>query len=223
MVTTPTTTPTTDDPPRGARRPMRWLVVVGGLLSIAGIVALSMTRDSDGPSEPLPIIATVPDFSLTERSGRTVTRSDLLGSPWVIDFFFTSCTGPCPEMTLRMRSLGQTVLDERLGVTLVSLSLDPEIDRPSVLRRYADKYGADPNRWLFLTGEDQAVVHELVKTGFLVGVQRATSEAVLVHATYFLLIDSAGRIRGVYEGLEASSKPRILADLRQLLAERPSS
>lgn len=199
---------------------MRWWLVVGGLVPIAGIVALSMSRDSNPPSGPLPIIAGVPEFSLTERSGRTVTRSDLLGRVWVVDFFFTSCTGPCPELTLRMRSLQKTVFDEELAVTLVSVSLDPEIDRPPVLRRYANKYGADPNRWLFLTGEDQDAVHELVKTGFLVAVQRATREAALVHATYFLLIDSAMRIRGVYEGLEASSKPKILADIRQLLAER---
>jgi len=187
------------------------------------VAAFVLSRGKEIASGPLPVIAQVPEFSFTERSGRTVSRDDLRGHIWVADFFFTSCTGPCPEMTLRMRSLQQSVLDENLPVTLVSVSIDPEYDRPAVLRRYADKYGADPDQWLFLTGDDQDRVHELVKTGFLIAVERATSNTPLIHSTYFLLIDPAGRIRGVYEGLEPSTKRRLLADVRRLIADGAGS
>jgi protein SCO1/2 len=166
-----------------------------------------------------PFAADVPEFTMTERDGRTVTRADLLGKIWIADFFFTSCAGPCPEMALRMRSLQQAIIDQELPVNLVSISLDPEIDRPPVLRRYADRYGADPNRWWFLTGERQEGVHNLVRTGFLQPVAREGEAATIVHSTYFLLIDTKGRIRGYYEGLEPESKRQILADARRLLNE----
>jgi protein SCO1 len=207
-------------------RQVRMLVVPGVLAAGLIVALLGMRAMRDGSrTEPLPVIATIPTFSFMERSGRPVTHDDLAGQVWVADFFFTSCTGPCPEMSLRMRSLQQAVLKNRLNVRLVSVSLDPEIDRPKVLERYAVKYGADPDRWWFLTGEpdSQAKVHELVQTGFLQAVQRATNETPLIHSTYFLLIDGAGRIRGVYEGLDPASNRRILADARWLLTEHAES
>jgi len=195
------------------------LLVFAALLAVAYGVTLVLRSAPSGPAEPLGVIGHVPEFSFTERSGRTITREDMLGRIWVADFFFTSCSGPCPEMSLRMRSLQQEVLADDLPVTLVSVSIDPEYDRPGVLRRYADKYGADSERWLFLTGEDQESVHELVKTGFLIGVERATKTTPLLHSTYFLLIDPAGCIRAAYEGLEPGTKRVLLADIERLLFE----
>lgn len=203
----------------GLSRAVMPILIFGGLLVVAVVVGVLVTQGPGGPSGPLPVIAEVPEFSFTERSGETVTRDDMRGRIWVADFFFTSCSGPCPEMSLRMRSLHQAILSEGLPVTLVSVSIDPEYDRPAVLRRYADKYGADAKRWLFLTGEDQETVHELVKKGFLIAVEKATDTTPLVHSTYFLLIDQAGRIRAVYEGLEPGTKKRVLADVRRLMAE----
>ena len=176
-----------------------------------------------GQPEPesalLPFYVDVPEFSLTERDGRTITKADLLGSIWIADFFFTSCAGPCPEMTLRMRSLQSAIIDQKLPVRLVSISLDPEIDRPEVLRRYADKNGADAARWWFLTGESQEAVHKMVREGFMQAVSREGDAAAIVHSTYFLLMDQKGRMRAFYDGLDPESKRRILADVRRLLAE----
>ncbi|MEZ6075613.1 MAG: SCO family protein [Pirellulaceae bacterium] len=36
---------------------------------------------------------------------------------------------------------------------LLSISCDPEVDRPKVLAEYAKRFDADPKQWLFLTGE----------------------------------------------------------------------
>ena len=59
------------------------------------------------PNEPppLPVLWEAPEFSLTERGGRTVTRADLAGRVWVADFIFTSCAGQCPGMTREMAEL----------------------------------------------------------------------------------------------------------------------
>lgn len=170
---------------------------------------------------PLPVIAQVPDFTLTERSGRPLGRADLLGKVWTANFLFTNCSGPCPTLSLRMRSVEQSVLaDPSLAdVRMVSFTLDPANDTVEVLRAYADKYEADPQRWWFVTGADERAMHELVKKGFLQAVARATADGTIVHSTYFVLVDRVGRIRAVHDGLAPESKPLILRDLRRLIDE----
>src|SRR5688572_19328563 len=60
----------------------------------------------------LTVYGSAPDFSLTESSGKTITRSDLAGKVWVADFIFTSCGGTCPAMSARMRQLQDTLPQE---------------------------------------------------------------------------------------------------------------
>ena len=50
----------------------------------------------------IPAYFAVPDFSLLEQSGKTVTLHDLAGKVWVADFIFTNCGGTCPAMTEKM-------------------------------------------------------------------------------------------------------------------------
>src|SRR5438132_10649016 len=88
----------------------------------------------------------VADFALTERSGQTVQRSDLLGKTWVAAFIFTRCAGPCAQISGTMAHL-QHDLQGTNGVVLVSFTVDPEFDRPAVLRDYAHRFGADSEEW----------------------------------------------------------------------------
>src|SRR5262249_33814157 len=117
----------------------------------------------------------LPGFSLTERSGRTVTRNDLLGKIWVVSFFFTSCTAGCAQNTASMKHL-QDALAGYPDVMLVSITVDPQSDTPDKLQEYAARYGADPKHWLFLTGQEKAI-DDLVQHGFFWPVQRKGSEA----------------------------------------------
>ncbi len=185
------------------------------------VLSVRRTREDHGRADglPLPVLGSAPDFSLTERNNRLVTGEDLRGRVWIADFIFTRCAGPCPELTLRMRSLQQSLRGRGANVRLVSFTLDPEYDTPAVLRRYAKRYHADPDIWWFLTGVDQASIHRLVEKGFLQTVAAAKGDDPIVHSTYFVLVDRAGRIRGFYPGLDPQSKPRILADVEALLRE----
>jgi protein SCO1 len=202
----------------------RWIVLLVIGIGVAGLWAT--TRSSKlaartHTANPLPVIAPVPEFSLTERGGRTVSRADLLGKVWVADFIFSNCAGPCPQLTLRMRGLQNALLPDWKDVRLVSISLDPAADRPDVLAKYAEKNGADAQRWWFLTGDDEAAVHALVQKGFLQAVARAAPDTAIVHSTYFVVVDRQGRMRAVHQGLAADSKEAILSDIATLLAEPP--
>jgi protein SCO1/2 len=170
------------------------------------------------PSKLTPI-KDAPAFTLKDQTGRSVTRDDLLGFVWVADFIFTSCTGPCPELTLRMRSLQQGIEKFADKVKLVSLSVDPEFDRPAVLRSYAERHHAKSDLWWFLTCDSEQEMHQIVREGFLQALSPAGQGTPIIHSTRFVLVDKRGRIRGWYDGLDPESKPAILRDVQQLLDE----
>jgi hypothetical protein len=60
--------------------------------ALAGVVWLATTTLEQAEA-PLPVLATVPEFALTEASGDEVALADLRGKPWVADLIFTSCAG----------------------------------------------------------------------------------------------------------------------------------
>lgn len=169
-------------------------------------------------SGPLPLISEVPDFSLTERSGRTITKADLLGSVWIADFIFTRCSGPCPDLSAKLRGL-QYAFADAPDVKLVSICLDPENDTPANLVHYADRFQAQPDRWWFLTGTDEKYIHGLVEKGFLQSVVPEGDGSPLMHSTYFVVIDRQGRIRAAHDGVAKSAHGNLIRDVRALLAE----
>ena len=118
----------------------------------------------ESPLEHLGDFGTVPDFALMERSERRITRPDLQGLVWITHFFYTHCPDTCPLQSARMARLQHDFTADR-DVRLVSISVDPEHDTPAVLRDYAQRFDADAERWLFLTG-DKAAIYRLAQEGF---------------------------------------------------------
>ena len=166
-------------------------------------------RESD-----LPNFYSLPDFSLTDQTGKTTTLHDLAGRVWVADFIFTNCGGTCPLMTDKMRKLQDALPAE---VHLVSFTVDPTRDTPKVLAAYAEEHGASRDRWLFLTGENQAMYDICVK-GFKLPLdtEGGTPAEPIAHSTRFVLVDKHGDIRGYYSGTEEDELRRLSADAKKL-------
>ena len=99
-----------------------------------------------------PALGAVRDFTLTDQTGKKLSLRDLEGRPWVADFVFTRCGGPCPRMSEGMEQL-QAML-ARTDARLVSFSVDPENDSPEALRAFAEAHGVGPG-WRFLTGDPE--------------------------------------------------------------------
>lgn len=168
-----------------------------------------------GGAAPLPELAQVPTFQLTAQDGTTFDSARLQGRVWVAGFIFTSCPSVCPMITTQMGNLQRRIDDERLW--LVSFSVDPERDTPEVLRRYAATHGADLDRWVFLTGDRDAMRRAIVD-GLKMRMGEQTPSGDITHGTHLVLVDATGRIRGFYrtdaEGIES-----LEADARRLLRE----
>lgn len=194
-----------------------WLLVTGGLLilGLAGLRFASQRRMP--PNTPLITFGQVPEFSLTSEQNQPFSRSDLSGKVWVADFVFTSCAGPCPIMARRMADL-QEALSGANDLRLVSFTVDPERDTPEVLRAYGQRFGAQADRWTFLTG-DRQTIYELSIHGFKLGVgEDPADESLILHSTKFVLVDRQYHIRGYYDGTDAKDVARLITDVRRLLA-----
>ncbi|MEO7795938.1 MAG: SCO family protein [Thermoanaerobaculia bacterium] len=164
------------------------------------------------------MLSVLPAFSLLERAGTVLDGTTLAGRPAVVDFIFTRCPASCPRLTARMKELEKR-LPESSTARLLSISVDPEHDRPEVLMRYAEGWQAGP-RWLFATGERTAI-WELIRKGFLLPVEEvpAPAESPILHSNRFALLDRQGRMRATYEAFEEDALDRLLADLKSVEAE----
>lgn len=158
---------------------------------------------------------TLADFAMTASDGREVTLASLAGAPFVLDFVFTTCSGPCPRMTDGMAELQGDLADT--PVRLVSVSVDPETDTLERLSAYAEARHADPERWHFLRGDEAQV--EALAASVSLAVQRdpeADLGMQVSHATRFLVVDGAGRVRGYYDGLTPEGRAAAVARARWL-------
>ena len=162
----------------------------------------------------LPSYYPLPDFSLTDQTGRPVALHDLAGKVWVADFIFTNCGGTCPVMTEKMRKLQEALPPD---IYLVSFTVDPTRDTPKVLAAYAEEHSADRGRWLFLTGGKEALYDICVK-GFKLPLdtEGGTAAEPIAHSTRFVLVDKQGEIRGYYSGIEEQELKRLAADAKRL-------
>lgn len=226
------------------------LLAVPYLLVKTGVWNPAVSAASHAPAvlpmhtpDDLPIISRVADFSMTNQLGKAVRRSDMLGKVWVADVIFTRCPGPCAMMTTRMADLQASIPNE-WSVKFVSLTTDAEYDTPEVLRGYAERFQADPQRWYFLHGTKPAIVDLAVKNLKLVVLdkeqERESVNDLFIHSTTLALVDKHGRLRGAFESVpvdvskepefaeahsapldswESTLKPRLLKAIERLIAE----
>jgi protein SCO1/2 len=225
-------------------RAVEWAVWGGICFVVLAIVAAFIRERLRAPVGKYPVIAPVAGFTLTNQLARPVSLGDLRGQVWVADVIFTRCPGPCATMTRRMADL-QAALPTNAPVRLVSLTTDPAHDTPPVLARYGERFGADPARWLFLTGPKPELIKLAVDSLKLTVLdkdeaRRTSPDDLFIHSSIFVVVDQQGRLRAVVESLdnvlaeeevatgasqanstwEKSGKPRLLEVIRALLVEQ---
>jgi len=201
------------------------LIIVVGVVSV--YLWADLFRFARQPSVPaLQQLGTLPAFDLTERRQAPLRLDDLRGKVWVADFMYTSCVEVCPLQSAEMARL-QTAFADHPDLRLVSFSVDPERDTPAVLSAYADNFQADPERWLFATGEPEAVAR-LAQEGFRLSAASYVAggdgaDYTFIHSNRFVLVDRQGRIRGYYRSTDPDDLVRLRRDLTVLLRQVAAS
>lgn len=150
------------------------------------------------------------EFKLTSSRKEPVTNSNLLGKPYVISFFFSTCPSVCVKQNEKMKSLYDKFADQ--GIRFVSVSVDPEIDTPERLTEYAERFNADTEKWLFLTG-DMDYISRVGAEVFRIFVTRRG------HPEQFIVVDADGKIFGYYNWTDASQFLTLQQDLTALASD----
>ena len=182
-------------------------------IGVAIFLIISFFFKDSQPVKELPEIGNIPQFEFTNSDGNTVTLDNLKGKVWVADFIFTTCTMACPMMTGNMNIVHKK-FKKNDNVRLVSISVYPEFDTPEVLKNYASQYDADTEKWLFLTGKEDAV-KDIIRDGFKIG----DYEDIIFHSEKFALVDKKGIIRAYYNGMKSEDMKQLKKDIDVLLKQ----
>ena len=211
-----------------AIRRLMFVALGAGSLAVVAFLAAPAPRGPDEASSfaaaDLPkSYAPLGEFALTERTGRQVTRDDLLGKVTVVGFVFTCCHQTCPMVSGVMNRLRSELPTE---TRLISISVDPVTDTPEVLTEYAAKLSqATEENWWFLTG-DRDEIHDLLRHGFRVGVMEdpdaeARGGERITHTTRLALLDRGANVRGYFDSADPAAMGVLKLRVKSLLREAP--
>lgn len=196
------------------------------------LLALSGCNRTGEESGAYPVnyqTSSLPDVTLTDQYGQHVPLASLKGKPLLFDFIYTSCPGPCQLLTQHMKLIADK-LGRALGpkVSMVSVTVDPEHDRPSRMLSYAKAFNANVNGWYFLTGSP-AQIDKLMRPFLLERLRDSNGE--IIHVPGYFLVGTDGHPIVNYSQWVNPSKPardaeeaatsntligRLSADLRLL-------
>ena len=193
---------------------VRLVFLLGGMAQFAPgrvprlVIGRAAHRVSSAPPPGPPI----KEFQLTDENGKEFDSKQLKGHVWIGSFFYASCPGPCWQLNQALNA----VQDEfkTTDLKLVSITCDPKNDSPEALARYADRFQADANRWMFLTG-DLDYIKRIGRDIFFQDVKEGQ------HRNSALVIDRGGKIRGSFDLLDPSEIGKMKSLLKELIDEKP--
>ncbi len=166
-------------------------------------------------AQRLPTLGAAPGFRLTTQEGAALALADLRGKVVVVSFLYTACADTCPLLTAKLVGI-QSALGDAFGedVFFVSVSVDPENDRPEVLKRYAQALGCDLSGWAFLTGSAEQIRQTSRDYGVY---QESKPGGDVDHNLLTSLVDRQGFLRVQYMG-DQFDPGEFLHDLELLAA-----
>ena len=164
-------------------------------------------------------IHTIPSFSFTSHLGESVTNKTTAGKIYVANFFFASCKNICPAMMDNLEKVQKTFKNND-NVLILSHSVTPLKDSVPALRQYAAERHIDGKQWLLLTGDRDATFN-LARQAYFAdeegGYGKKPDE--FLHTENVVLIDTKGRIRGVYNASLVVEIDLLIEDIKRLQAE----
>jgi protein SCO1 len=186
------------------------------LLIVLGAFVTDTSAHETKGNERLPVVGPAPEFALTTQSGERLSLPDLRGKVLAVTFIYATCKDTCPILTAKMAALQQRLgADFGPRVRFVSVTVEPEVDTPDVLKAYAERFGADPAGWSFLTGSSAEVNDVVRRYGAFAN---RVKPGEVDHLFLTSLVDRRGMLRVQYLGYRFDPD-EMLRDLRSLLRE----
>ena len=189
------------------------VVVLIALLPVALAAHVPSPAKTD-PTRRVAVNIKAPRFTLIDQDGKSfISENRLRGKVVAINFIYTTCSDVCPLFTVEFARLQRALkIQSRQDFFLVSITTDPEIDSPKVLKAYAQRFDADFQNWAFLTGNESQM--QEVWQAFGVKVIRK-GRGLIQHSSLTTLIDAQSARRINYFGSKWQSD-HLLQDMRAL-------
>nr|WP_306266363.1 SCO family protein [Pararhizobium sp. IMCC3301] len=146
-----------------------------------------------------------PAFELADADGKIVHLSDFADKIVVLNFIFASCTDVCPVHSSLIADVQSKINATPMKdmVQFISVTTDPEVDTPEVLRSYGEPRGLDPHNWIFLTrrpGDAEDATRSLSKSYNTLFEPR--NDGQQTHGVVTHIIDKGGRFAAKFHGLQ---------------------
>jgi protein SCO1 len=180
----------------------------------------TQTIQKNGQSVVDTIYKTVDNFELLSQDSSKVSQADYRGKKvYVAEFFFSTCPTICPKMkTQLLRVYKQYQSNPSFGI--LSHTIDPKHDTPSVLKAYAKDLHVNTSVWTFVTGPKK-IIYKLGQQSYYTTAQEdSLAEGGFIHSGALTLVDKKGRIRGMYDGTDPEKVDLLLEDIQILLDEK---
>jgi protein SCO1/2 len=178
----------------------------------------AISKIVDGKEVIDTLYATVPPFSFINQEGDTVTQALVQHKIYVADFFFVSCPTICPIMKREMLRVYQAFKGDT-SLYLLSHTIDPQHDTIALLKQFATDLGVEGKQWQFLTGQREKIYEMAEKGYYATALPDSTEPGGFVHSGGFILVDRQGRVRGIYDGIDAQKVDELIADIALLKKE----
>jgi protein SCO1/2 len=217
-----------------------FIILIFGIYAVPKIVSriqnneivkgdrLDLVTGGNNVVEKLTKIGPAPEFELVNQDNVKISNDTYKGKVYVLEFFFTTCPSICPKMNQSMLLIEKKFFgNPNFGI--VSITIDPAHDTPSVLKSHAELLGVKSSNWNFLTG-DREYIYNMANKGFnLYAAENSNVEGGFEHSGLFALVDKNGNIRCrkddfgnpilYYDGLDKKGVRDIQQDINVLLEE----
>jgi protein SCO1/2 len=158
----------------------------------------------------------IPPFKFLNQDSVWVSEKDMEGKIYIADFFFTTCPTICPKMKTQLLRIYERYANKN-EIRILSHSIDPDFDKPYVLKQYANRLQVKAPRWNMLTGDKKAI-YTLGEKSYMVTAQEDKNEVGgFVHSGAFILVDKQRHVRGIYDGTKEEEVNHLIEDLETLL------
>ncbi len=197
------------------------LLVVGASVGFAFTAEQAVKGELPFPAEELRTAYEAPQFALTNQVRETVGPAAFEGNVVILTAVYASCPHTCPLILTQAKgAIAELSPEEREGLRVIAVTMDPEHDSPDVLHKLAQNHGMESPLYNLVTGASADV--EPLLDRMEIARQRDPETGIISHANLFLLIDREGRV--AYRlGLGERQQRWLTSALRVLLREEAAS
>ena len=202
------------------RKSFIWLFV--GCVILIPFMALGIADWYQSNFQKLPVLGEpnhrIASFGMINQHGDSIANKNWEGKIVIANFFFTHCPLICPKITRNLFTVQQSFINDG-HLQINSFSIDPDRDSVKRLSWYASKFTISHDHWNLLTGNKKDIYRLARKSFLAVATDGDGGPDDFIHSDQLVLIDTKGRIRGFYDGVNKNDVAELIHDIRKLKTE----